>query len=205
VLLDECVPRQLRRDLVGHEVRTVLETGWAGTKNGELLKRAEADFDVLLTTDQGIGFQQNLKSPSIAVIVVAVGSNDVNVLRPFVPQMLEGTSEYGRYVKFGPLCGHENHAAIVRHIQPFVAVDGPGVGPMDAVHQMAERWDRAASGCQMRTPKHRFALARHSDGDRAPSETKRGLGGMVLIAGTMTTHRAAGRSLRRRSRSCGWV
>ena len=89
VLLDECVPRQIRRDLAGHEVRTVVEMGWAGTKNGELLKRAQDEFDALLTTDQGIGFQQNLKFASIAVILVAVGSNDVNVLRPFVPQILE--------------------------------------------------------------------------------------------------------------------
>lgn len=89
MLLDECVPRQLRRDLVGHGVRTIVEMGWAGTKNGELLKRAQSDFDVLLTTDQGFGFQQNLMSASIAVIVVAVGSNDINVLRPFVSQILE--------------------------------------------------------------------------------------------------------------------
>jgi hypothetical protein len=89
VLLDECVPRQLRRDLAGHQVRTVVEMGWTGTKNGELLRRAATEFDVLLTTDQGIEFQQNLRNASIAVIVVAVGSNDINALRPFVARILE--------------------------------------------------------------------------------------------------------------------
>jgi len=63
--------------------------GWAGTKNGELLKRAATEFDVLLTTDQGIEFQQNLKGAQIAVIVVSAGSNDVSILRPFVPKLLE--------------------------------------------------------------------------------------------------------------------
>jgi hypothetical protein len=89
VLLDECVPRQLRNDLVGHHVQTVADRGWAGIKNGDLLRRAAAEFDVLLTTDRGMEFQQNLQSLSIAIVVVAVGSNDVDVLRPFVPKMVE--------------------------------------------------------------------------------------------------------------------
>jgi hypothetical protein len=63
--------------------------GWVGTKNGELLKCTAGEFDVLLTTDQGIEFQQNLRSAAIAVVVVAVGSNDINVLRTFVPKILE--------------------------------------------------------------------------------------------------------------------
>lgn len=63
--------------------------GWAGTKNGELLRRAATEFDVLLTTDQGIEFQQNLQSASIAVVIVAVGSNDINALRPFVARILK--------------------------------------------------------------------------------------------------------------------
>ena len=47
VLFDECVPRALRNDLPGHEVKTVAELGWAGVKNGELLRRAAAEFDLL--------------------------------------------------------------------------------------------------------------------------------------------------------------
>ena len=51
VLLDECVPRALRKELSGHEVKTVGETGWAGVKNGELLRLAAKEFDLLLTVD----------------------------------------------------------------------------------------------------------------------------------------------------------
>ena len=54
VLLDECVPKKLRRDLVGHDVRTVTEMGWSGTRNGRLLRQAETQFDVFLTVDQGM-------------------------------------------------------------------------------------------------------------------------------------------------------
>ena len=89
MLLDECVPRQLRRDLIGHEARTVAEMGWGGIKNGDLLRQAAVHFDVLLTTDRNLEFQQNLPSFAIAVLVVAVGSNDVDVLRRFVPQLLD--------------------------------------------------------------------------------------------------------------------
>lgn len=90
VLLDECVPRRLGRELVGHHVRTVADMKWSGTKNGELLKRAAGEFDVLLTTDQGFAFQQNIQSADLAVVVVAVGSNDISVLRTFAPKILEG-------------------------------------------------------------------------------------------------------------------
>jgi hypothetical protein len=63
LLLDECVPKRLKRELVGHEVKTVQELGWAGTKNGGLLKLADGQFDALLTVDQGIEYQQNLFRP----------------------------------------------------------------------------------------------------------------------------------------------
>ncbi len=89
MLLDECVPRQLRRYLAGHDVRTVADMGWGGIKNGDLLRQAAVEFDVLLTTDRNMEFQQNLASIAIALLVVAVGSNDVDKLRPVVPQMLD--------------------------------------------------------------------------------------------------------------------
>jgi hypothetical protein len=54
VLLDENLPRGLKRELSGFEVRTVAETGWAGIKNGKLLRLAEAEFDVLVTADQNL-------------------------------------------------------------------------------------------------------------------------------------------------------
>jgi hypothetical protein len=62
VLLDECVPRKLRRELPEHEVLTVMEQGWSGIKNGKLLALAAPEFDVFLTIDQNLKYQQNLKT-----------------------------------------------------------------------------------------------------------------------------------------------
>ena len=60
ILLDECLPRRLRRGLPGHEVRTVQELGWAGTKNGALLRRAMAEgFEVFVTVDRNLEYQQH--------------------------------------------------------------------------------------------------------------------------------------------------
>lgn len=88
VLLDECVPRGLRQELSGHEVKTVAEMRWAGVKNGALLERAEAAFDVFLTVDRGIEHQQNLAGYAIAVVVLHSSSNDIAVLRPLMPKVL---------------------------------------------------------------------------------------------------------------------
>ncbi len=87
VLLDECVPRGLRQELSGHEVKTVAEMGWAGVKNGALLERAAKQFDVFLTVDRGLEHQQNLAGYAIAVVVVHSTSNDITVLRPLMPQV----------------------------------------------------------------------------------------------------------------------
>ena len=86
ILLDECVPRRLRRDLAGHEVRTVAEMGWSGKKNGELLQlMAGQSFEVLLTVDQSIRHQQNLQAAGIAVVVLVSPSNRLADLVPLVP------------------------------------------------------------------------------------------------------------------------
>jgi hypothetical protein len=88
VLLDECVPRALGKELVGHDVRTVAEAGWAGVKNGELLQLAAGLFDVLLTVDRNLEYQQNFAGVELAVIVIHAPSNDVAVLRPLMPAVL---------------------------------------------------------------------------------------------------------------------
>ena len=80
VLLDECVPRRLKIDLRDHEVRTVL-------RNGELLRVAAGNFDVLLTLDRNIAFQQNLRGLSIAVLAMVVTSNRLVDIRPIMPQV----------------------------------------------------------------------------------------------------------------------
>ena len=85
LLLDECVPKRLTRELVGHEVKTVQDMGWAGFKNGALLKLADGQFDALLTVDQGIEYQQNPSGLTISVVVMLAASNDVDDLRPLLP------------------------------------------------------------------------------------------------------------------------
>ncbi|MGH8008671.1 MAG: hypothetical protein ACREQ3_16900 [Candidatus Binatia bacterium] len=85
VLLDECVPRPLRRELPGHEVRTVPEMGWAGKKNGALLALIKgAGFEVFVTTDQNLEHQQNLQRAGIPVIVLVAFSNTLQSLLPLV-------------------------------------------------------------------------------------------------------------------------
>lgn len=75
ILLDECLPRRLKAHSVGHECRTVPEAGWAGKRNGELLGLAEGGYDVFLTLDRGIEYQQNLSGRGIAVLIIQARSN----------------------------------------------------------------------------------------------------------------------------------
>jgi hypothetical protein len=82
VLFDEDVPRPLRRDLPGFEIRTTVEMGWSGVKNGELLRRAEELFDVFLTADRNLPFQQNITRLRLGVVVLATGSTKLDDLRP---------------------------------------------------------------------------------------------------------------------------
>jgi hypothetical protein len=86
VLLDECVPRKLKRELMGYDALTVAECGWSGVKNGKLLALAEAEFDVFLTVDQNLKFQQNLKAINIAVILLVARNNRLRTLLPLMPE-----------------------------------------------------------------------------------------------------------------------
>jgi uncharacterized protein DUF5615 len=88
VLLDECVPRALRKELLGHNVKTVAEAGWAGVKNGELLKLAANQFDIFITIDRNLEYQQNFSGVVLAVVVIHAPSNDIAVLRPLMPAVL---------------------------------------------------------------------------------------------------------------------
>ena len=89
VLLDECLPRRLKHALIGHEVQTVPEIGWASKRNGELLSLAARDFDVFLTVDQRLQQEQQLSMFRIAVIVLVARSNRLLDLLPLVPATLE--------------------------------------------------------------------------------------------------------------------
>ena len=87
LLLDESVPNRLRRSLPDHVVRTVVEAGWSGVKNGELLALAAKDFDALITVDKNLQYQQNMATHPIAVIVLDVASNELPALLPSVPSL----------------------------------------------------------------------------------------------------------------------
>ena len=89
VLLDECVPKRLGQLLTGHAVRTVPQEGWSGKKNGELLGLMTAvGFEVLLTVDQGIPHQQNLRAAGVAVVIMFGASNQLADLAPLIPEVL---------------------------------------------------------------------------------------------------------------------
>ena len=89
LLLDECTPTRLRLDFPGHEVRTVAQAGLKGLKNGELLRTASREFDVLITVDQNIPFQQNMSGLSIAIIVLVARSNRYSELKSLAPDVLK--------------------------------------------------------------------------------------------------------------------
>ena len=79
ILLDECVPAQLRELLASHECINVQRRGWTGIKNGELLRLAAGEFDLFITSDQGIRYQQSLVALSIAILQLS--TNDLRRIR----------------------------------------------------------------------------------------------------------------------------
>jgi hypothetical protein len=89
VLLDEQLPLDLTGMLEGHSATTVAERGWAGVKNGDLLRRMRGEYDALLTMDQGIEFQQNIAALPFGILVVLAPSNRMVHLLPLVPAILE--------------------------------------------------------------------------------------------------------------------
>ena len=89
ILLDECIPRKLKYSLPDHECHTVPEAGLAGRKNGFLLDFAEkAGFEIFVTMDRGLEYQQNLEGRSIAILVLRGKSNRLADLLPLVPDLL---------------------------------------------------------------------------------------------------------------------
>ena len=88
ILLDECLPRQLANEIAGHEVDTVAQAGWAGTKNGELLRLAALAYDVFLTIDRRLRLEQPIP-PTLAVITVKAPTNRIESLMAVVPAIIE--------------------------------------------------------------------------------------------------------------------
>lgn len=87
VLFDEDVPRQLRRDLSDFTIRTVQEQAWSSLKNGELLRTASREFDVLLTADKNLEYQQNIPKFNIGVVVLASVDTRLPSLRALLPDI----------------------------------------------------------------------------------------------------------------------
>ncbi|HMO47540.1 MAG TPA: hypothetical protein PKB14_16100 [Rubrivivax sp.] len=87
LLLDESVPAKLRKHLRSHEVRTAVEMGWAGVKNGKLLALAGEQFDAFVTVDKNLQFQQNVATLPVAVLVLDAPSNELEALLPLLPRL----------------------------------------------------------------------------------------------------------------------
>ncbi len=87
ILLDECTPRLLKRLLSGFEIATVQEMGWTGVTNGALLRQAEDQFDVFITTDKNLRYQQNLTEKQLAI--VQLPTNQVPVVAVLAPAVQE--------------------------------------------------------------------------------------------------------------------
>ena len=88
-LLDECLPRRLKRDLTGHVARTAPEMGWVGKRNGDLLRLAAGEFDAFLTVDRRLPREQEIETLRIAVTVLVARSNRHLDLLPLVPAILD--------------------------------------------------------------------------------------------------------------------
>jgi hypothetical protein len=87
ILIDECLPRRLKRELPGQEVSTVTENGWSGIKNGALLRLMTGKFDVFVTIDGNLEYQQDLSKAEIAVVVLKALNNKLETLLPLMPSV----------------------------------------------------------------------------------------------------------------------
>ena len=104
ILLDECLPRKLKNKFSDHECLTAPEAGLGGKKNGELLAIAEEEhFEVFITMDKGIEYEQNLSNSHLAVIVLRAKSNRLSDLVPLVPDCLKALQSIktGQLIRIG--------------------------------------------------------------------------------------------------------
>ena len=93
ILLDESVPRGLKKLLPDHEVRTVAEQGWRSSKNSALLELAQVAFDVFITADQGFEHEQNLEQIQIGVVILVARSNRLVDYEPLAPRLIAAVEE----------------------------------------------------------------------------------------------------------------
>ena len=103
VLLDECIDHRFAKELPGHSVETVPRMGWAGLKNGDILKLAENGFDVFITVGRNLSFQQNLPQFNLAVLVLLAPTNRLADLKLLIPDILAAlpSAKVGQVLKIG--------------------------------------------------------------------------------------------------------
>ncbi len=108
IFLDECIDWRLARDIAGHEVKAARQMGWTTIKNGELLALAAREFDVFVTVDRNLAFQQNVTELAIAVIVIEARTNRLADLQVLVPKLLRSLASIstgcGRTHRLTDLC-----------------------------------------------------------------------------------------------------
>ena len=85
IIIDECVPYIVKKDLTQRQIKTVREMGWSGIQNGELLKLVNAEFDIFITSDKNLRYQQNLENVNLSIILLP--SNQVPVIKGLLPQI----------------------------------------------------------------------------------------------------------------------
>jgi predicted nuclease of predicted toxin-antitoxin system len=98
ILLDECLPKDLAKELFGHEVKTVPQAGWSSISNGKLLKliATTRNFEIFLTMDKNLPHQNKIQNLPFAIIVLRAQSNRVPHVLPFAPEILRRLSEFQR-------------------------------------------------------------------------------------------------------------
>jgi hypothetical protein len=101
LLLDECVVHDLKSDLAAHEVSTVVEAGFGGLENGDLLRAASGKFEVLITVDRNLPDQQNIRSLQIAFLIMVSRGITYADLKPLVPELLVSLDKIkpGKYLR----------------------------------------------------------------------------------------------------------
>lgn len=107
ILIDECLPARLKNSFahLGHDCDTVQDAGIANKKNGELLSLAEGKWDVLLTNDRNLKFQQNMAGRTICVLVLRANSSRLSDLLPLVPACHSALASIrgGQVIEVGPI------------------------------------------------------------------------------------------------------
>jgi len=107
ILIDECLPAALKGTLtaLGHECETVRRAGYGSRKNGELLSIAEGRWDVLLTSDRNIKYQQNMTGRNVSILILCTKSNRMKDLSPLMPACAQAllSIQPGQVVEVGPL------------------------------------------------------------------------------------------------------